>query len=1133
METINGTIRLSAADLVGHLSCRHLTELDAEVMGGKLRAPKHWDPLLQILWERGLMHEENYIEHLKGAGFAVTRIQGAGIEAGQIEETLEAMHAGQEVIVQGALADGKWAGRTDILRRVETPSDLGAWSYEVIDTKLARETKGGTILQLCLYSDLVRAVQGILPEHMYVVAPWSEYEPQVFRTSEYAAYYRLVKAKLEGALAEAERPETYPDPKVHCDICRWQERCDARRRDDDHLCLVAGISKLQIAELRKNGVDTTAALAAVPLPLPWKPERGATQTFERIREQARIQVEGRAKGGPVFEALQPEPGYGLACLPEPSSGDIFFDLEGDPFVGEGGLEYLFGYATGSIAENLEYSAHWAVSREEEKRNFEAFVDFVMERWTASPDMHIFHFAPYEPSALKRLMGRYASREEEIDRMLRAGLFVDLYAVVRRGIRASVESYSIKKLEQFYGFERSMDLSEANRALAAVQACLELEEPQGIGEEHKAIVQGYNRDDCVSTHGLRGWLEGVRSELIAGGAQIDRPVSGEGDPSEAISERQRQIDDLATRLTADVPADVEARNPEQHSRWLLANILDWHRREDKAKWWEYFRLRDLPVEDLLDERSGIAGLVFTKEAGGTAKAPVHRYYFPAQETDLRGGETLRRVGGENLGSLEAINFNDRTADIKKRQDSASVHPEGVFAHDMVNTNVLADSLMRIGGHVADAGIEGDGKYRPARVLLLREPPRIGDGPIRKADETAFDAALRIVTTLSGGVLPIQGPPGTGKTFTGARMICELVERGARVGITANSHKVIRNLLDEVFVAAEGGSIPLQAIKKVSENEEPRDNLVLTKKNEDIFAALGGGSQVAAGTAWLWARPEAQQSVDVLFVDEAAQMSLANVLAISHAGRSVVLLGDPQQLDQPMQGTHPEGTGVSALNHLLGVHQTIEWERGLFLEETWRLHPDICGFTSELFYEGRLKSRPGLDTQRVVSGGPLNGSGLRFMPVTHTGNQSASPEEANKVYALVRDLTDGNSRWIDKDGNEHVLTLEDILIIAPYNAQVFELQERLPGARIGTVDKFQGQEAPVMVYSMATSTPADAPHGMEFLYSLNRLNVATSRARCVCVLVGSPDLFEPECRTPRQIQLANAFCRYREIAEEIVL
>jgi superfamily I DNA and/or RNA helicase len=298
---------------------------------------------------------------------------------------------------------------------------------------------------------------------------------------------------------------------------------------------------------------------------------------------------------------------------------------------------------------------------------------------------------------------------------------------------------------------------------------------------------------------------------------------------------------------------------------------------------------------------------------------------------------------------------------------------------------------------------------------------------------------------------------------------------------------------------------------------------------VFDALGASCQVAAGTAWLWARPEAQQSVDVVFFDEAAQMSLANVLAISHAGTSVILLGDPRQLEQPMQGSHPEGTDVSALDHLLGGQQTIHGDHGLFLEETWRLHPAICRFTSEMFYESRLQPRPGLEKQRIISAGPVQGSGLRLLPVPHDGNQSSSPEEAEQICALVRNLLDGKTEWVDMNGNAKPLTLSDILIIAPYNAQVFELQERLPGARIGTVDKFQGQEAPIVIYSLTTSTQADAPHGMEFLYSLNRLNVATSRARCVCVLVASPDLFEPECRTPRQIQLANAFCRYRELAE----
>ena len=275
-----------------------------------------------------------------------------------------------------------------------------------------------------------------------------------------------------------------------------------------------------------------------------------------------------------------------------------------------------------------------------------------------------------------------------------------------------------------------------------------------------------------------------------------------------------------------------------------------------------------------------------------------------------------------------------------------------------------------------------------------------------------------------------------------MICELVRKGARIGITANSHKVIRNLVDEVVKGADESGINLKCIQKVSVSEENQDCIIFTKRNEDVFSALGASCQVAAGTAWLWARPEAQQSVDVLFVDEAAQMSLANVLAISQAGTSLVLLGDPQQLDQPMQASHPEGTDVSALNHLLGARQTIELERGLFLEETWRLHPDICNFTSETFYESRLKPRPGLQNQRIVSAGAIQGSGLRFMPVTHDGNQNSSPEEANQVNALVREILGSDASWIDKDGNENPITLNDILIIAPYNAQVLNSRNGFP-------------------------------------------------------------------------------------------
>jgi len=364
-----------------------------------------------------------------------------------------------------------------------------------------------------------------------------------------------------------------------------------------------------------------------------------------------------------------------------------------------------------------------------------------------------------------------------------------------------------------------------------------------------------------------------------------------------------------------------------------------------------------------------------------------------------------------------------------------------------------------------------------------------------------------------------------------MICTLAQSGKKIGITANSHKVIRNIVDEVIEAADELGVSIECIQKVSEDESNLPRLQFTTDNAVALAAIGTTCQVAAGTKWLWARPDAFQSVDLLFIDEAAQMSLADVLAVSQAAKTIVLLGDPRQLEQPMQGSHPEGTDVSALDHILGVHGTIPADRGLFLEETWRLHPAICAFTSELFYEGRLRSRPGLELQTVRSSGRINGSGLRFVPVIHEGNQSSCPEEAGIVHELVAEILGSNATWTDRDGTEATIGLNDILIIAPYNAQVFELQELIPGARIGTVDKFQGQEAPIVIYSMTTSSHADAPRGMEFLYSSNRLNVATSRAKCVCVLVGSPLVFAAECRTPRQMQLANAFCRYLEMATTI--
>jgi len=366
-----------------------------------------------------------------------------------------------------------------------------------------------------------------------------------------------------------------------------------------------------------------------------------------------------------------------------------------------------------------------------------------------------------------------------------------------------------------------------------------------------------------------------------------------------------------------------------------------------------------------------------------------------------------------------------------------------------------------------------------------------------------------------------------------MIIDLVAAGKKVGITAVSHKVIRNLLKGVIEAAQEEGRSVRCMHRVKEKSASPDPEIAeeTDSKKGIAKILGGTYNVIGGTAWVWSKKDLAESLDVLFVDEAGQMSLANVLACAQAAKSLVLLGDPQQLEQPQKASHPEGSEVSALAYLLEGHETMPEDRGLFLSETWRLNPGICQFTSELFYEGKLTSRIGLDAQVIAGPTPFAGAGLFYVPVTHEGHQNESSEEADVILELVHGLIAPGVTWTNRKGQVSQLALDDILIVAPYNAQVAAITQCLPVARVGTVDKFQGQEAPVVIYSTTTSDPEDAPRGMEFLFSRNRLNVATSRARCVCILVGNPRLFEPKCRTPQQMRLANSFCRYLELARQI--
>lgn len=1133
MELIDGALRYSANDLIAFVNCRHLVAQNLAAAHGVRSIPSPSSRFLESLLELGKKHEAAYIEHLRGAGFHLTCIDGVGITNEAVRLTKHAMQEGVQFIHQGALANGDWAGRVDVLRRIERKSKFGDWSYEVVDVKLASQTKANTILQLCLYSDLLSSTQESEPLKMHVVTPSTEYTLQPYRVSDFSAYYRRIVREFMKNMKEGFFEDTYPEPVQHCDTCNYFAECNRTRRVDDHLSFVAGITRLQIEELKNCGVNTLKKLASMPLPLSWKPTRGTNEGFLRVREQARVQFESRDQEMPKFELLPLRNEFGLACLPEPCSGDVFFDIEGDRFVEGGGIEYLFGYLTSLESSDMDYHSAWAFNREEEKKIFEMFIDFVMKNWRENPAMHIYHFAHYEPSALKRLMGRYATREDEIDQMLRAGLFVDLHRIVKHSIRAGVESYSLKMLEPLYGFTRTASISQADETIAIVRNRLESGSAQYVTENNMVTVAKYNQDDCESLFELRCWLETQRMLLVNEGRDIPRPSMKEAAPSEKISDWQKLRDELIEQLTQGIPADVTIRDEEQQSKWLLANLLDWYRREEKSMWWEYFHLLDLSEEELLDERAGLSGLEYIDNEICSDGKQIYIYRYPKQETDVRPKDSVCTLTGKKYGKVEKISHEERKVRIVVPKGGTVTHPNAVIVHNYISSNVLQNSLTRIAKNIASHGVTATGKYIVAKDLLLRRKPDIGDiRVLLSGRESTIDVARKLCERMTSGVLPIQGPPGSGKTFTGAHMICEYVRQGKRVGIVANSHKVIENLLVKAIEISECMEIELRCCKKVSRGEETGtaifdeidDNGVMTEK-------LSNNVNIGAATAWFWAREEAENLVDVLFVDEAAQMSLANVLAVSHAAKIMVLLGDPQQLAQPIKGCHPDGTDVSAMRHIIGDAQTISMDAGLFLNETWRLHPKICDYTSEMFYDNRLQTRENLSNQQVCECGVVAGSGLQCCTVEHQGNVSSSSEEAEIVASLVTSILDNQTKWIDKDGAEHKITSEDILIITPYNAQVSTILNILPGARVGTVDKFQGQEAPIAIYSTATSKGDIAPRGLEFLYNLNRLNVATSRSKCVSILVCSPLIFEAECRTPHQIRLVNAFCRYLEMAEEM--
>ncbi|HZD03597.1 MAG TPA: TM0106 family RecB-like putative nuclease, partial [Longimicrobiales bacterium] len=756
MHLAEGKLLFSATDLSHFLACNQLTRLARlEALGGP-GPPRYADPGLEVLWQRGREHERRYLEHLAEDGAHVVELpdRPPPREATSAHwtplaaETGRAMGRGADVIYQGVLFEAPWLGRPDFLLRVDheagdPPSALGSHHYRVADTKLARSAKAGAVLQITLYSELLARVQGREPEHMSLVLGGPDAPEELFRYHDFAAYLRSVKRRFLETLAGAsDTPPVAPEPVPHCTLCPWQGRCDRERHDVDHLSLVAGISRGQRVALGARGVRTMAGLARLPLPIEPRLDGVSPAASTRLREQARIQIEGREGGQPRYELLplvevEDEEGrrhvdrQGLAALPPPSPGDLFFDLEGDAYApgpgGELGLEYLFGWADGEGT----YTSRRATTSEEEREAFEGFMDMLMARLERWPDLHVYHFAPYEATALKRLMGRYGTREDDVDHLLRKHVLVDLHRVTRQALRASVESYSIKKLEPFYGFRREVELRDASSALAHFEALLQMGEA-ARAEEGEALfrrIEAYNRDDCLSTLALRKWLEALREELArATGTPVPRVAPEPTEMSEELEEHRAEVARLVAALTEGVPADPAERTPAAHGRWLLAQLLDFHRREDKSFWWQYYHWREMTPEERLEDRRALEGLEYEGVAGRVKRSLLHRYRFPRQEHDLSEGDTPHDPAtGAPAGTVWAVDDVRGTLDLKRGKSSDIPHPTALIPHEHFRTDVIRDAIQRIADATIEHGLGPASPYPAAAWLLTREHPRVGQEP----------------------------------------------------------------------------------------------------------------------------------------------------------------------------------------------------------------------------------------------------------------------------------------------------------------------------------------------------------------------------------------------------------------------
>jgi len=1125
----------SASDLAAAARCEYalLRSFDARLGWGPAASAD--DELLARTAELGGEHEQRHLDELRqrpevGEVAVIGRpdYTVAGLAAAA-DQTLRAIRRRAPVIYQAAMFDGRFVGFADFLILENSSS---GHRYRLRDTKLARSVKVEALLQLAAYAQTLTdasvavalEVDLVLGDGTAVCYPIDELLP-VYRPRR-AALQRL----LDGHLAGGE-PVAWEDENVRA--CFRCAECEKQVRAHDDLFLVAGMRASQRARLIDADVTTVHELAGRDGPVPGLSARAVTT----LNAQARLQVADRVDGKPPYEVVDPQP---MMLLPDADKGDLFFDFEGDPLWTADGREWGLEYLWGVLTATGDFHPFWAHDRAGERQALIDFLAMVRKRRRRFPGMHIYHYAAYEKSALLRLAGRYGVGENEVDTLLREGVLVDLYPLVRKSIRAGTENYSIKSLEPLYmGTElRSGEVTTATASITEYARYCGLREARRADDAATVLkeIEDYNRYDCRSTRRLRDWLV-TRAIESAVPPRGPAPVA---DGAERIAVEADAVERKLCKFAGD---GVEARTPAQTAVAIIAAAKGFHKREDKPFWWGHFDRVNNPV----DEWAATGGVfiaedhevvedwhqpprarkpqrhvrLFGEIATGELTREMYALYAPPSPAGLTDDPNRRAFASVTVVECDDHDAPTQALIIEKQPKDGDTYTQVPFALtpcQPFNTKPLQESIAQTAARVA-AGLP----TLPADAvtgILLREPPRTKRGhPLPRGDppDHIADDITSALLDLDSSYLAVHGPPGTGKTFTSAQVIATLVNAHAwRIGVVAQSHAVVENLFGDVIRAGVDSARVAKKLNTVNAGWTE-----ITNPEFAGFIAQHDGC-VVGGTAWDFANDNriTAQSLDLLVVEEAGQFSLANTIAVSRAARNLLLLGDPQQLPQVSQGTHPEPVDASALGWLVDGHNTLPPERGYFLDRSYRMHPEVCRAVSRLSYDGRLHSHESLTAARRLDG---VAAGVRMLAVDHDGNTTESPEEAAAIVAEIRALL--GTRWTDEHG-ARALTQRNILVVTPYNAQVVLLRRRLNAAgltdvRAGTVDKFQGQQAPVVFISMTASSIDDVPRGIAFLLNRNRLNVAVSRAQYLAVIVRSTQLTDYQPGTPDRLVELGAF------------